>query len=153
MGYCHVHVTPEVSRLCTTVMPWGKHEYIRFLMGVCNSPNIFQEHMSELMAGLEFARVHIDDSLAIAKSDFKDHLNKLEQVFLRVQQANLRINAEKSFFAKPEAEHLGFKINREGVMPLAKKVEAIQAIQPPKTCKELCRFIGIVCHCQDMWPR
>ena len=72
--------------------------------------------MSEFMAGLEFARVHIDDSLAIAKSDFKDHLQMIEQVFLRIQQANLKTNAEKSFFAKPEVEHLGFKINRKGIM-------------------------------------
>ena len=38
-------------------------------------------------------------------------------------------------------------------MPLAKKVEAIQAIQPPKTRKELRRFIGIVNYYRDMWPR
>ena len=105
MGYYHIHLTPEASRLCTIVMPWGKYEYVRIPMGVCNSPNIFQEHMSELMAGLEFVRVCIDDLLVITKSDFKDHLRKLEQVFLRVQQANLRINAEKSFFAKSEVEY------------------------------------------------
>ena len=152
MGYCHIHLTPEVSRLCTTAMPWGTHEYVRPPTGVCNSPDIFQEHMPELMAGLEFVRVCIDDLLVITKSDFKDHFKKLEQVFLRVQQANLRINAEKSFFAKSEVEHLGFKTNRKGIMPFAKKVEAIQAIQPPKTHKEFCRFIGIVNYHRDMWP-
>ena len=89
----------------------------------------------------------------ITKSNFKDHLEKLEKVFLRVQQANLGINAEKSFFAKSEVEHSGFKINRKGIVPLAKKAEAIQAIQPPKTCKELRRFIGIVNYHRDMWPR
>ena len=107
-------------------------------MGVCDSPDIFQEQMSEFMAGLEFVRVHFNNSLAIAKSDFKDHLRKLEQRFSRVQQADPRINVEKSFFAKSEVEHLGFKINRKGIMPMAKKAEAVQAIQPPKTCKE-CR--------------
>lgn len=30
-------------------------------MGLYNSPDIFQEKMSELMNGLEFARVYIDD--------------------------------------------------------------------------------------------
>mgnify|MGYP002063961838 CR=1 FL=1 len=153
MGYYHIHLTPEASRLCTIVMPWGKYEYVRLPMGVCNSPDIFQEHMSDLMAGLEFVRVYIDDLLVITKSDFKDHLQKLEKVFLRVQEANLRINAEKSFFAKSEVEYLGFKINRKGIMPLAKKVEAIQAIQPPRTCKELRRFIGLVDYYRDMWPR
>ena len=78
MGYYHIHLTPEASRLCTIVMPWGKYEYVRLPMGVCNSPDIFQEHMSDLMAGLEFVQVHIDDLFMITKSDFKDHLTKLE---------------------------------------------------------------------------
>ena len=153
MGYCHVHLMPNANRLCTIVMPWGKHEYARLPMGMCNDQDIFQEHTSELMAGLEFTRVHIFDLLMIAKSNFKDHLQKLEKVFFRVQEANLRINAEKSFFAKPEAEHSGFHVNGKGIMPIAKKAEAIQAIQPPKTRNELRKFTGIINYHRDMWPR
>ena len=55
MGYCHILLTSNASRLCTVVLPWGKYEYLRLPMGLCNSPNIFQEKMSELMYGLEFA--------------------------------------------------------------------------------------------------
>jgi hypothetical protein len=35
------------------VLPWGKYEYLRLPMGLCNSPDIFQEKMSELMVGLD----------------------------------------------------------------------------------------------------
>ena len=154
MGYYHIQLTPEASRLCTIVLPWGKYEYVRRAMGICNSPDIFQEQMSELMAGLEFVRVYIDDILCVTKDDFHDHLRKLEEVFMRISDANLRINAKKSFFAKPEVTYLGFKINRQGIMPLTKKVEAILALnKPPTTRKELRRFIGIVNYYHDMWPR
>jgi hypothetical protein len=60
MGYYHIELTPNSSRLCTIVLPWGKYEYLRLPMGLCNSPDIFQEKMSELMQGLEFARAYID---------------------------------------------------------------------------------------------
>jgi hypothetical protein len=56
MGYYHMLLTPFSSRLCTIVLPWGKYEYCRLPMGLCVSPDIFQEKMSELMQGLEFAR-------------------------------------------------------------------------------------------------
>ena len=125
MGFYHLTLDPDTQKLCTIVLPWGKYEYLRLPMGVCNSPDLFQEHMSELMAGLEFVRVYIDDILCLTKGDFDDHLQKLEQVFMRIQDANLRINAEKSFFAKPEVEHLGFHMNRQGIIPMAKKAEAI----------------------------
>jgi hypothetical protein len=50
-------------------------------MGLCNSPDIFQEKMSELMEGLDFVRAYIDDLLAISNGTFEDHLEKLELVF------------------------------------------------------------------------
>ena len=69
-------------------------------MGLCNSPDIFQEKMSELMSGLEFVRVYIDDLLCITTSTFEDHLEKLSEVLACIQMAGLKINATKSFFAK-----------------------------------------------------
>ena len=81
MGYYHIELTPNSKRLCTIVLPWGKYEYQRLPMGLCNSPDIFQEKMSSLMAGLEFVRTYIDDLLIITKTNWTDHLTKLEKVF------------------------------------------------------------------------
>ena len=50
-------------------------------MGLCNSPDIFQEKMSELMVGLKFARAYLDDLLIISKQDFDEHLEQLEIAF------------------------------------------------------------------------
>jgi hypothetical protein len=44
---------------CT--IPWGKYEYCRLPMGLSISPDVFQEKMSELMSGLEFAWAYLDD--------------------------------------------------------------------------------------------
>ena len=84
MGYYHILLTPNASRLCTVVLPWGKYEYLRLPMGLCNSPSIFQEKMSELMVGLEFVRAYHDDLLLITKGDFNEHLIQLEQALTRL---------------------------------------------------------------------
>ena len=153
MGFYHIELTPNSKRLCTIVLPFGKYEYQRIPMGLCNSPDIFQEKMSELMDGLEFARVYIDDLMAITKGDFDDHLAKLDLVLARIRKAGLKVNAKKSFFAKAELEYLGYWITREGIKPLANKVEAIMKIAEPKNRKELRSFIGIVNYYRDMWIR
>ena len=106
-------------------------------MGLCNSPDIFQEKMSELMDGLEFVRTYIDDLLCLTKGTFEDHLEKLERVFSRLQRAGLKVNAKKSFFARHELEYLGYWITREGIQPVSKKVEAILKIAEPTNRKEL----------------
>ena len=153
MGYYHIELNPTSKRYCTIVLPFGKYEYQRIPMGLCNSPDIFQEKMSELMQGLEFIRVYIDDLLCLTKGDYDDHLEKLDLVLQRIERAGLKVNAKKSFFAKEELEYLGYWITRDGIQPLPKKVEAILRIAEPKTRKQLRSFIGIINYYRDMWIR
>ena len=151
MGYYHIVLTPYSSKLCTIVTPWAKYEYLRLPMGLCNSPDIFQEQMSELMYGFDFIRVYLDDLLVISKGDYIDHLSKLEKVFSRLAEAGLRINGKKSFFLQPELEYLGYLINQNGIQPVPKKVKAMLALEPPKTRKQLRSFIGMINFYRDLW--
>ena len=153
MGYYHIELCPESKRLCTLVFPFGKFEMQQLPMGLCNSPDIFQEKMSELMEGLNFVRTYIDDLLVLTKGSFEDHLEKLERALARLRLAGLKVNAKKSFFAKSELEYLGYWITREGIKPLTDKVQAIMRIAEPTNRKELRSFIGIVNYYRDMWIR
>lgn len=56
------------------VVQWGKYEYLKLPMGLCNSPNILQEKMNKLFAGFEYINAYIDNLLVIMKGSFKDHL-------------------------------------------------------------------------------
>jgi len=83
------------------VLPWGKYEYLRLPMGLSISPDVFQEKMSDLMVGLEFARAYLDDLLIIStESGFDEHLVKLEKVLDRLSEAGLKINATKASLHK-----------------------------------------------------
>ena len=56
MGYYHIKLCPFSRKLCTILLPWGKYEYQKLPMGLCNSPDIFQEKMYKLFNGLEYVR-------------------------------------------------------------------------------------------------
>src|ERR1043165_4172289 len=105
MGYYHILLTPNASRLCTVVLPWGKYEYQRLPMGLCNSPDIFQEKMSSLVQDLEYCRAYIDDLLILTQGDWNLHLEQLDIVLERLEKAGLKVNAKKSFFGKDELEY------------------------------------------------
>ena len=122
MGYYHIELTPHSKQLCTIVLPWGKYEYQRLPMGLCNSPDIFQEKMGTLMQDLEYVRAYIDDLLILTSGDLTDHLEKLDEVFRRIREAGLKINANKSFFARGELEYLGYWITRKESNPLRKRL-------------------------------
>ena len=132
MGYYNILLTPKSSRLCTIVLPWGKYSYTSLPMGLASSPDIFQEKMNNLFAGLQHVRCYIDDILCITKGTWQDHLDKLDQVFQRLSDAGMKVNASKSSFAKEQLDYLGYTISQKGIKPIAKKVDAIRNIAPPK---------------------
>jgi len=113
-------------------------------MGLCNSPDIFQEKMSELMDGLAFVWTYIDDLLSLTKGSFSGHLKKVELVLQRLQKAGLKVNATTSFFAHSQLEHLGYWITRTGIKPVCNTVKVVLKIAEPKNRKELQSFIGVV---------
>ena len=56
IGYYHIRLSNKVITVCTIILPWGKYKYKRLTMGICNSPDIFQEKMKEMFRGFECIR-------------------------------------------------------------------------------------------------
>jgi Reverse transcriptase (RNA-dependent DNA polymerase) len=151
MGYYHIELSPFSKSLYTIIPPWRKYEYHRLPMVLCNCPDIFREKMSSLFDDLEYVMTYIDDLLTISKGNCSEHLQQLDVVLQRIKDAGLKVNANKSFFGKPELEYLGYWITRIGIQPVTKKIQAILNINTPTTKQELHRFIGMVNYYRDMW--
>ena len=56
MGYYHIELYTRAKNLCTIVLTRGNYEYQELRMGMCKSPDILQENISELFIG--FGMVH-----------------------------------------------------------------------------------------------
>jgi hypothetical protein len=91
--------------------------------------------------------------LVITKGIDDDHLDKLQQVFIKLCDAGLKVNAAKPFFFMQETEYLGYILTRSGVKSQPEKVQAILALNLPNNLKELRRLLGMVQYCRDMWPK
>src|SRR5688500_13464014 len=106
---------------------------MRLPIELCNSPDIFQVKMSELMSGLEFARVYLDDLLFITKGHFYKLLAVWKQALTRISAAGIKLNVSKSSFCQAQLEYLGYCFTHQGIRPVTKKVETIQELKVP-TC-------------------
>jgi len=124
-------------------------------MGYAGSADIFKAEMMKLMEALEYVRVraYIDNLLVITRGTLEDHLEKLREVLRRLHGAGLKFNAAKSFFCTHEIEYLGYILTRDGINPQPKKVQAILALNPPHSVKELRHFLGMVQYYRDMWAK
>jgi hypothetical protein len=52
-----------------------------------------------------------------------------------------------------ETEYLGYVLSRDGMKLQKKNVQAILALMPPKSVKELHRFLGMVQYYRDIWAQ
>ena len=108
MFYYHIRLSEQASNLCTIILPCGKYRYKRLTMGVSNSPDIFQDKMNEIFRDFEFILAYIDDLLIIAKGDWYNNLEKLEQTLQKLKDKGIKCNIEKSSFGQTEMGYLGF---------------------------------------------
>jgi hypothetical protein len=153
MGYYTISLDLDAARICTIIFTWRKYSYKRLPMGIAGLPDIFQGKMSDLRATLEFVQTYLDDLLIITKRSLEDRHEKPSMVLTRLQDAGLKIYANKSNFCTLEMEYLGYILTRDGIKPQPNKVQAILALAPPRNVKELRRFLGMVKYYRDLWAR
>ena len=94
-------------------------------MGICNRADIFQEKISELFKGFDTVRSYIYDILVITKKYFKNHINSLEKVLHKLEESELNLNTEKSFFGRTETEHLSLWVGNQGVRLLLTEIRKV----------------------------
>ena len=68
-----------------------------FSMGLCISPDIFQENMNKLFNGLDYVTTYIDDLLLISNKSLEDHNKKLDKNLCKLKSTGFKVNAEKPF--------------------------------------------------------
>ena len=101
--------------------------------------------MTETLRGLDVL-VYIDDILIIQRESqsTSEHLIQVEEVLNRLQSAGFKANLRKSFFMQKSVEYLGYQLTDTGIGPQPKKVKAIDRVLPPKSNKQLRRFLGMI---------
>lgn len=99
--------------------------------------------MDNILKGLDFVFVYIDDVLIASKTE-KEHLEHLRIVFSRFEEHGIVINPAKCEFGSSEIDFLGFHINEFGSTPTSSKVKAILDYKKPETIMDLRRFICMI---------
>ncbi len=102
------------------------------LFGLRNAGNTFQRKIDRVKNQLEFCFAYQDD-LEVASKDDIQHRLHLRQVFLRLRQHGLVINAEKCVFGAPSFDFLGHRVTAGGVTPLPTYVSSVLDFPRPNT--------------------
>ena len=115
-AYLQVPLDEASKKYVTVNTHRGLFQYNRLPFGVASAPSIFQRIMENVLQGLTGVCAYLDDILVSGKTP-EDHMQNLEAVLERLEQAGLRLKRAKCLFMLPSVEHLGFQISAKGLQP------------------------------------
>lgn len=142
-AFWSVPLDKESKQLTGFRTPIGLFQYTRMPMGLKTASAVFCRFLDSIVGDLRWsvALTYIDDVLIYTKNE-NDHLQALETLFKRLQQANLTLKASKTSLATTSVAFLGNIVDKDGHHPDPAKVKAITAIELPQTAKKLQSTLG-----------
>jgi hypothetical protein len=151
-GYHQIPICAKDISKTPIVTSFGLFKFLRVPFGFSNAAQGFQELIDEVLAGLPFVFVYLDDIL-VASLTRTQHKQYLEAVFDCMVEHGLVTNAAICRFAQTSLEFLRHVVSADGVKPIASHVEAIRNFEEPKTVGDLQRYNGLIKYYHRFVPK
>ena len=125
-GYYHIGLTQESRAKSAFVVPMGKWQFKHTPFGLSQTPAYFQLLINKVLMGCSsFAMGYLDDIIIFSKTE-EEHLQHLEEIFVRLRKFGLKMKHEKCSFFKKHIQYLGHLVSEKGFEPLPEKLESIR---------------------------
>ena len=142
----------EESKNCVVINTLkGLFRYNRLPFGISSAPGIFQRAMESLLHDIPSVMVYLDDILITGRTD-AEHIETLDKVLGRLEDAGLRLKRNKCVFMAESVNYLGHRIDQEGLHPTEEKLEAVRDAPKPRNVTELRSYLGLLTYYSKFLP-
>lgn len=143
-GFYQIQVDEADVHKTAFTVEGGHYEFLRMPFGLKTAPATFQRLMNTILKDYinKICLVYLDD-IIIFSTSFQEHEDSIRLIFKRLEEANLKVQLDKSEFFKRETEFLGHVITQNGIKPNPKKIECVVNFPIPKTTKQIKQFLGL----------
>ena len=151
-GYYHIGLSRQSRAKSAFVVPMGKWQFKHTPFGLSQAPAYFQLLINKVLMGCSsFAMGYLDDIIIFSKTE-EEHLQHLEEIFVRLRKFGLKMKCEKCSFFKKHIQYLGHLVSEKGFKPLPEKLESIRKMPAPRTAKEVKQFLGLIGYYRKFVP-
>ena len=96
-AYHQMEVTEECKKFLTINTHKGLFQYNRLVFRISSCPAIWQRAIDQVLKGIPGIQCILDDMIVLGNTD-EEHLENLESVLKRLQDAGLKANKQKYEF-------------------------------------------------------
>ena len=119
----------------------GLSEFVKIPFGLTNAPATFQRLMKEIFKDDLFKHVLIFlDDLLVYSGTPAEHSEHLEKVFLKLPAAGLKLKPKKCDLFQTQVNYLGHVLDKTGIRPDPKKLEAVSDWERRRTVTQVISF-------------
>ena len=150
-GYYHIALGKDLRAKTAFVMPFGKYEFLQVPFGLAQAPAFFQHLMNKVLDNCPFAMMYLDDIIIFSNTE-EEHLAHIEEIFKRLEAADLKMKRSKCDFFKKHIHYLGHLISANGIQPLKDKLDMNRDMPAPRNSKEVKQFLGLAGYYRKFVP-
>ena len=140
-AYHQMEVTEASKKFLTINTHKGLFRYNRLVFGISPCPAIWKRAI--VLQGIPGVQCILNDMIVSGKTN-EEHLENLESVLKRRQDAGLKANKEKCEFFKDRIQFCEHEIDKEGLHKTEEKIEAVVSVPRPENVSKLRSFLGLV---------
>ena len=150
-GYYHIVLGKDSRAKTAFVMPFGKYEFLQVPFGLAQAPAFFKHLMNKFLDNCPFAMTYLDDIIIFSDME-EEHLAHIEEIFKRLEAADLKMKRSKCDFFKKHIHYLGHLISADGIRPLKDKLDTICDMPAPRNSKKVKQFLGLAGYYRKFVP-
>ena len=155
-AFSQIPLSDKASRHCNFNIVCGEqtgtYSFKTGFYGLTDMTKEFQKAMENTLQGLLGVFCFLDDILIVSKGSVMDHNIIVNKVITRLDEESFDLKLSKCNFLMNQLFWLGYDIDSEGFRPKRSKIDAVLALEPPKSLKQLRSFMGVLNHLQSFLP-
>ena len=121
--------------------------------GLCNAPATFERLMERVLGQLQWqiCLCYIDDIL-VYSTTISEHLERLETVLSRLDQAHLKLKPKKCHFFQSKVTFLGHVVSADGISTDPAKIDKVVNCPNPTNIHEVRSMVGFMSYYRRFIP-
>ena len=142
-GYYNIPIAEADRDKSAFVTRSGCFRFTVMPFGMTCAPSVFQRLMDFVLHGLSYLTclVYLDDIIVFGRT-FAEQLERLDEIFCRLRQANLKLKPSKCSLFRRQVEFLGHVVSEDGIAMQNDKINVVRNWPVCRNLTELRAFMG-----------